>query len=333
LKLGGVEVTGDVELHLHAADWYAHGHAADPAYDGVVLHVVLFPPAEQFTAGAGGRAIPLLALLPLLQRGLEEYAEDEAMEALASRPLATVPAALAALDAVALTTLLADHAARRWRQKVHFARLRLAQLGWAAACHHAALEILGHRFNRAAMLTVAAQFPLSAWTAGDAGVVAEHALATGRWHRHAVRPANLPVVRLGQYAAWITARPDWPDRLRGLATTLPMVPVGGMTPVGELRRRHRLPALRQHLADAICASAVGGTRFDTLVCDGFLPLLAVATSPGLGGLWQCWFPGDVPESLVTALRALGVLAAPRHPACQGAVQGLIGWRLARVGRE
>ena len=41
---GGREVTGDVELHLHAADWHTHRHAEDPAYDRVVLHVVLFPP-------------------------------------------------------------------------------------------------------------------------------------------------------------------------------------------------------------------------------------------------------------------------------------------------
>src|SRR5215211_9483623 len=35
--------TGAVELHLRCADWYAHGHDADPRYNGVVLHVVLWP--------------------------------------------------------------------------------------------------------------------------------------------------------------------------------------------------------------------------------------------------------------------------------------------------
>ena len=38
----GPEFTGDVELHLRASDWAAHAHVADRAYDGVVLHVVLF---------------------------------------------------------------------------------------------------------------------------------------------------------------------------------------------------------------------------------------------------------------------------------------------------
>ncbi|HET7080225.1 MAG TPA: DUF2851 family protein, partial [Chloroflexia bacterium] len=31
---------GDIELHLRAADWYAHGHHTDPAYNNVLLHVV-----------------------------------------------------------------------------------------------------------------------------------------------------------------------------------------------------------------------------------------------------------------------------------------------------
>ena len=45
LRLGdGPELTGDIELHLRAADWVAHAHAQDRNYDGVVLHVVLFPP-------------------------------------------------------------------------------------------------------------------------------------------------------------------------------------------------------------------------------------------------------------------------------------------------
>ena len=42
LEYDGREIiTGDVEMHLDAADWRLHGHHLDPQYNGVVLHVVL----------------------------------------------------------------------------------------------------------------------------------------------------------------------------------------------------------------------------------------------------------------------------------------------------
>ncbi|RMF66203.1 MAG: DUF2851 family protein [Calditrichaeota bacterium] len=40
LKIDGRLVRGDVEVHLDANGWYAHGHHTDPAYNRVVLHLV-----------------------------------------------------------------------------------------------------------------------------------------------------------------------------------------------------------------------------------------------------------------------------------------------------
>ena len=48
------QVRGDVELHRRQQDWYAHGHAADPNYNGVVLHAALnCPPALPACKTAG----------------------------------------------------------------------------------------------------------------------------------------------------------------------------------------------------------------------------------------------------------------------------------------
>ena len=41
LKIDGLLWAGKVEMHLHSSEWYTPGHEEDPAYDGVILHVVL----------------------------------------------------------------------------------------------------------------------------------------------------------------------------------------------------------------------------------------------------------------------------------------------------
>lgn len=39
VKIGGTMWVGNVEIHDHSKDWYAHGHDHDKAYDNVILHV------------------------------------------------------------------------------------------------------------------------------------------------------------------------------------------------------------------------------------------------------------------------------------------------------
>lgn len=328
----GPEVNGDVELHLQAGDWEAHGHAADPAYDRVILHVVLFPPeAGHVTRGANGREIPVLVLLPRLHRALEEFAADEAVETLANRAISRLPDELGALPVTELAALLQRHAAARWRQKVHYARQRLARLGWTEACHHAALEILGFRFNRAPMLRLAGEFPLAAWT--DHSVAPDALFEHERegWSLQGVRPANHPRTRLRQYAAWVRERPDWPARAKTLAGRLPVVEAGATT--REVRRRHHCSALRSDFADVMGGGVVGGSRLDNLVCDGLLPLLAADSGRDWGGLWYHWPTGDLPAGLTGGLRQLGIFDGRGQPACHGAAQGLLGWLLEREARR
>jgi hypothetical protein len=329
LQLGDVKVRGDVEVHLHERDWALHGHAADAAYNDVVLHVVLFPSEEMFSRGRDGRQIPVLALLSLLHRDLEEYAADDAMEALANRLASRGPAELGGLLPAERERLLRRCAEMRWRQKVHFARLRIARLGWESACHHAALEILGYRFNRAPMLRVATAWPLSAWSAGKGTADEAFAAEENRWSVQGVRPANHPRVRLRQYAAWTRKRPDWPARLKALAGTLPAGAGANDGSTVDFRRAHELPKFRARLAHEVCADAVGGTRLDNLVCDGFWPLLAMRGADRFFAWWFYWPSGDLPPQVTGALRAIGVFTHNTKPACHGFAQGMLGWLLAR----
>ncbi len=336
LMIGDERVHGDVEVHLRAADWLGHGHAKDPAYDRVVLHVVLFPTAELATPGNGGRGIPILCLLPLLYHDLEEYAADAAVAGLADRPSVRIVEALGSLTAEARLRLLIDCAETRWRQKVRFARLRLDRVGWEQACHQSALEILGYRYNRVPMLRVATQHPLSGWLAKGFDPEVVYTQEPTGWQRQGVRPANHPRMRLRQYTRWVNAAPAWPETLRNVTCGWVDLGWGIGSGTAAARRRAGLRTVRERVAGEVCGGAVSGTRLDTLVCDGFLPLLAAAgdlPEPVARTWWGHWFEGDVPARLHRGLRDLALIGEPRFPACHGLVQGLLGWLIEDERKE
>ncbi|HEU5077949.1 MAG TPA: DUF2851 family protein [Opitutaceae bacterium] len=329
LEIGGVRVSGDVELHLRAADWTAHGHAADANYDGVVLHVVLFPAANVFTEGAHGRNIPVLSLLSLLYRSLEEYADDEAVERLANHPLARAQETLLKLTRADQLLELRRGAAERWATKVSFAARRAERLGWTEACHQTALEILGYRFNRCPMLALAMEHPLTDWPeigSGDRLTRLEAEFAD-RWNRQAVRPANHPRTRIRQYALWTERVRNWPDRLARYGVEFAGC-ADGATETAEFRKRCALADLWSRLAEDVCGGAVGGTRFRTLVCDGFLPLLAArepARSADFRLYWFHGYAGDIPENISRILSALQLTSGAKNPLNHGLAQGLLSW--------
>ena len=77
VRIGEVVWAGDIEIHRTSADWEAHGHHTDPAYDRVVLHVVLAPDARTGTLRrADGSTLPELALLDHLTRPLRQLVRD-----------------------------------------------------------------------------------------------------------------------------------------------------------------------------------------------------------------------------------------------------------------
>lgn len=325
ILIGEREVAGDIELHFNAADWARHRHHIDAAYDEVALHVLLFqpPPGAPPAQTAAGRALPALVLLDLLHHDLEEYAAEDALEATLERSHWQVTERLLLLPVEERRQLLVAHARRRWEQKVHFAGLRIRKLGWEEACHQAALEILGYRRNRSAMLNVANRFPCAAWRDRSPDVASLLA-AGGRWHVQGTRPANHPRQRLHQYLRWMEKWPDWPRGLRPLIDGAG----AGRVDVGDgavvpLRKSLDLRRRREEWNATLTAGAVPGTRFDTLLGDGFFPLAAAAGSEDVFALWFAWYAGDFPDRVQQTLRATDVLDRRTFAACNGFGQGVL----------
>ncbi len=60
---GESQLVGDVEFHLYASDWFAHGHQDDPRYNGVILHVVYYLDSSQPTRRQDGSSVATCSLL------------------------------------------------------------------------------------------------------------------------------------------------------------------------------------------------------------------------------------------------------------------------------
>lgn len=55
-------VVGDVEFHVRASDWRSHAHHSDPAYNNVILHIVVVCDDAQPTRRQDGSVIPTCSL-------------------------------------------------------------------------------------------------------------------------------------------------------------------------------------------------------------------------------------------------------------------------------
>lgn len=60
IRIADTVWVGHVEIHVHARDWYAHQHHLNPAFNMVILHVVLYDDCE--VSNALGEKIPQLQI-------------------------------------------------------------------------------------------------------------------------------------------------------------------------------------------------------------------------------------------------------------------------------
>jgi hypothetical protein len=143
---------GDVELHVRAVDFRRHGHQRDPAYNHVVLHVVLHGDDGVATALASGRLVPVVAL----ERWLTARAGE--LEAMLRQPaLWREPCqdAVERMGAANVETVLARLGERRLR-------LRAASIGGrvtSEALYGRLLRTLGHGAGMPAWVELARRIP------------------------------------------------------------------------------------------------------------------------------------------------------------------------------
>ncbi len=62
ITIGGQTVKGNIEVHVKSGDWRTHGHHRNPAYNNVVLHVVMWHEGRNDIELQNGTAIPTVSI-------------------------------------------------------------------------------------------------------------------------------------------------------------------------------------------------------------------------------------------------------------------------------
>lgn len=221
LDAAGDLLRGEVELHLRASGWRSHGHHRDPAYAGVVLHVVAENDSGAIaTLHASGRSVPVLVLSPPLAGGQVEFP-----------PPFTPPCALAVASGLQVAPVLERLSRRRLRMKAARALPLVESSGAPQALYELALEQLGGSTNRAAFAGIARRLPLAALLEAASGAIdgtprslamtacLREAAAGLALRRAGLRPMASPGRRIetaaALFAAWWPAAslPAWPAPL------------------------------------------------------------------------------------------------------------------------
>ncbi len=302
LELNGTQIRGDVEVHGKTSDWIAHGHGDDPAYGGVILHVV----RHDDTSPSNVAFLPEAAVLVLPEADESDAKTNE-------MPHAACAAFFAKMTPDELEKFLCDAGADRLRLRADD-RLRLMiSAGTTKAFLSAVAEQLGVPDNREVFRTLAerlreyqedeltAHFEALAW--GESGLLPDPAvdkrltgdgcaLASAWWDewwplrknggeglffKRTCRPLNSPERRLAMLGAvGRTFLPDPCGQLAGIlkrgSTDLILETIqerlGGGEAFWNAHTSFRSAELKRH------AALFGRPRVESLFADVILPVLA-----------------------------------------------------------
>jgi len=137
---------GDIEVHVKSSGWRAHRHHQDPAYNRVILHVVMWNGTEVTTALQNGEKVPILAL--------DRYT---------NRPSgSSIPCckAVGGLASGVVTEFLDSAGEERFLAKANRFEVELAQTGASQSLYQGIMGALGYSKNKLPCLELARKLPL-----------------------------------------------------------------------------------------------------------------------------------------------------------------------------
>jgi len=306
-------VAGDVEIHVHPADWQRHGHVRNPAYVRVIAHVTYFAgalPAAELPAGAIQVALKdALAANPFFSFESLDLAAYPYAARCPATPCARV-LKISGPDHVA--GLLEAAGAERLRGKAARMAGAFPAKGRDQTLYEEIMTALGYKNNRAPFRCLAEQLPLETLRqASGRDILKAYALLMGV---AGLLPAQAPARWDAATRLFVRQLWDhwWKHQAAWSARTLQRKnwKLSGLRPQNHPQRRLMLAAIL-----FVNASDLTGrlAALNTDYPDDALAALLALFQPEANTYWQCrlTFSGRaqaVPVALMGAGRAAAIVS-------------------------
>jgi hypothetical protein len=158
IRTGFGLIRGGVEIHVDSSGWWRHGHHEDPAYNGVILHVVYNHDRKQPVRLQNGHVVPTLVLDRFIkgQRGASNQGVNRTLfPALPCRDIATM------MNGNILRKVLEAAGEERILARIAEYKTKITRVGAAQALYSGIMESLGYTKNKNQMKTLAGLLPLA----------------------------------------------------------------------------------------------------------------------------------------------------------------------------
>ena len=162
LSIGDDFFYGSVEVHLQSSGWKAHGHNRNPAYDQVILHVVLYHQPRHGVFNTLENQIPELELAPHL-KALKPQSQKQSKERL--KRIEQLPGRCGVWirenDPLLLKNLLGHAAEQRMQNKMRQLHQKWQDQESEELLFQLIFKSLGYSVNAAAFEELARLYPYS----------------------------------------------------------------------------------------------------------------------------------------------------------------------------
>ena len=157
IALKGKLIKGDIEIHVKSSGWRTHRHHHDPAYNRVVLHVVMWHNTKGITTPQNEGEVPILALHKFTNSPISQWPDELYLPASLGTPCFK---ARDRLTPSVIAEFLDSAGEERFLAKAAKFQEDLAQVETSQSLYQGIMGALGYSKNKIPFLELASRLPL-----------------------------------------------------------------------------------------------------------------------------------------------------------------------------